>query len=142
MVHPPANTMQTNEFTPQELVLYPSDTPYFPKEETIEELLAKIARIFKNHEVKYEYSDLYNEITLCFENTTTRHSFRIYANQGPDARLDIDSRFVIVTKVYGNDRIMEDYRLMRILGNIIQEGDGNGKSEELAYILRYFSRST
>ena len=134
--------METTTFTPQELFLNPMDNPYFPEEETLEELLAKITRILTIHGIEYEYSDLYNEITLKMQNTTTRHSLRIYTNAGPHSKLDIDRRFAIVTKVYGNERYLSDYQLMRVLGHIIQDGDGDYKSEELESILGNFVGST
>ena len=139
---PTPNTMETTAFTPQQIFLDPMDNPYFPKEERLEELLDKITRILTIHGIEYEYNDLYNEFRLRLQNTTTSHSLRIYTNAGPYAKLDIDRRFAIVTKVYGNERYLSDYQLMRVLGHIIQDGDGDYKSEELESILGNFVGST
>lgn len=122
---------------------YKEDFAYLVSEARAEDLSDKIASILKRSGIQYSFNALYAAFEWHFEEITTTYKLQIFKNSGPYATPNcIEKPLIVVPTVYGNDRSLNDYHLMRVLGNVIQDGDGDCKSEKLESILRRFIGST
>jgi len=92
---------------------YPEDQAFYSKEIDLEILCDKIQKFLNECGIGYTFNSLDVEFELRFTGKTTIFKLQIFRNVGPE------EHFVIVPTIYGNDRSLEDYRLIRAIAAII-----------------------
>lgn len=93
---------------------------FYANEPILEKLVEKIGRILTEEGIPYSFNNIYVNFEMHIEGKTTDYRFEIYSNTGPYATPDHPEPFVIVKVIYGNDRDLDDYRLMNRLESLIQ----------------------
>jgi hypothetical protein len=103
---------------------YSEDKAFCSKVNRPEDLCDMIKKILEECGIRYSFNELYGAFELIFDGRTTTYKLQVYRNTGPYATSDSEEMpLIVVPTVYGNDRSLSDYQLMRMLGRIIQSDD-------------------
>lgn len=96
---------------------YPEDQAFYSKEIDPETLCDKIKKFLNECGIVYTFNSLDIEFELHFTGKHTTFKLQIFRNVGSED--SAENHFVIVPTIYGNDRSLEDYRIIRAIAAII-----------------------